>query len=302
VFMLGAVVAMLNGLASSAPITETIVNNTTKECAVFLAGDECSDCILPPGWQSLGRYYVPCPKNYSIISVKGACKGFENQRCCTKGHSGAAGECSNLVINDLSRECTFTEDAINSSLPTGWLSKPANVSLFEWVCPLDYRWTSLPSATVSNPAGQIFVGTAKESEFLIENKPALPDQWNWITNTNTEVSWTFNSLPADADVYLYLTPLVTNRSSGGSGYSTDVDISFETRSGSFETRMVHLFNPQIQYAEDSQGWGYQTYCLLEIPSNQIPGDGEMTVKLKIKQGRTEHVAVSNNCCVAEWHY
>lgn len=299
--MLGAFMLMLNGLVLAAPFTETIINNATKECAVFLAGDECMDCSPPPGWHSLGGY-SSCPKNYTISSVRGTCKGFEIPRCCTKGHSGASGECSNLVRNDLLRECAFIENAINSTIPTGWLIKPANISLSEWQCPLGYGWTSLSSATVSNPVGKIFVSTARESEFLIENKPASPNQWNWITNTNTEAKWTFYNVPTDTDVYLYLTPLVTNRPSGGSGYSTDVNMQYETASGSFQTATAHLFNPQMQYAADSQGWGYQAYGLLEIPRNQIPSDAQMIVKMKIDQGRTEHVGVNNGCCVAEWHY
>jgi hypothetical protein len=300
ILMLGAFMLMLNGLVLAAPITETIINNATKECAVFLAGDECSDCIPPPGWQSLGR--ASCPKNYTTSSVRGTCKGIEVSHCCTKGHSGASGECSNLVRNDLSNECAFVEDVTNSTIPAGWLKKPADISLFEWQCPLGYSWISLSSGSISNPAGKIFVDTARESDFLVDNKPAFPDQWNWITNTNTEASWTFYSLPADTDIYLYITPLITNKINGGSGYSSDVDISFETRSGAFQIRTVHLFNPQMQYAADSRGWGYQAYGLLEIPRNQIPADAQMNVKMKITQGRTEHMGVNNGCCVVEWHY
>ncbi|MCJ7444533.1 MAG: hypothetical protein MUO26_08395 [Methanotrichaceae archaeon] len=293
----------LAGIVLAAPLPlERIANDATMECALFLPGDECMDCTPPSGWRVLGRD-VSYPANYSIVSIDGICRGFENSRCCTEGHTGASGECSNLVRNDLSKECALVEDAINYTLPVGWIRKPASsISLSKWLCPLAYNWTSQLTVPVSNPAGKIFVIAARESEFLIDNTPASPNQWNWITNTNTEASWTFYNLPMNTDIHLYLTPLVTNKLNGGSGYSTDADISYETRSGSFQIRTVPLFNPQMQYATDSQGWGYQAYGLLEIPGNQIRSDGRMAVKLNIRQWRTEHVAVSNNCCVAEWHY
>ncbi len=31
------------------------VNHGTKECAEFGCGDECADCILPPGWEQHGE-------------------------------------------------------------------------------------------------------------------------------------------------------------------------------------------------------------------------------------------------------
>lgn len=165
------------------------------------------------------------------------------------------------------------------------------------------QFFAIASATVSNPYGEIFVNTGQNGDFSVNNQvPSDPNQWTWISG-NEEIRWAFYNVPTDTgSIFLSLTPLVTNQAGGGSGYSTIVDVSYETRSGSWETKTVNLNNPQMKYSGNSGGWGYQTYGLLEIPGNKVPIDGQIGVMMKKKQGRTEHIAVKNDCCIVEWHY
>lgn len=140
---------ILAGLALGAPLPlEMIANDTTRECAQFLPGDECVDCTIPSGWRNLGRD-ASCPAGYTIVSVEGICRGFEIERCCTEGHSGAAGNCENMTKNDLIDECAFMEDPTNCTLPVGWSTKPKNVSSSEWACPAAYDWTAVRCNTPS---------------------------------------------------------------------------------------------------------------------------------------------------------
>jgi hypothetical protein len=135
------------GLSLSAPLpSQTMVNNESMQCASFLPGDECMDCVPPAGWEILGRD-VPCPEGYTKVSVGGNCTDFEIERCCTERHSGASGDCRNLVKNDLTGECAFVKDASNCSLPEGWQRMPDNATSYNWLCPLDYNWTTLPSVS-----------------------------------------------------------------------------------------------------------------------------------------------------------
>lgn len=147
ILILAALLQQLTCLVLAAPLPpEIIVNDTSKECAMFFAGDECMDCTPPAGWRSLGYdEEASCPKDYNMVSVRGKCSGFEISFCCTEGHSGASGECRNMVRNDIARECAFVKDASNSTLPSGWMKIPDGKTSREWVCPLDYEWTTVNS-------------------------------------------------------------------------------------------------------------------------------------------------------------
>lgn len=137
---------VLSVLAFAAPMPLLIIiNNSSLECARFLPGDECMDCMPPAGWEILDPY-ANCPENYNFVAVEGVCKGFEVPRCCTEGHTGASGDCRNLVMNNSTQECAFASDVSNCTLPVGWMQIPENVST-EWLCPQDYNWTTINCTT-----------------------------------------------------------------------------------------------------------------------------------------------------------
>jgi hypothetical protein len=115
-----------------------VVNHETKECATIFGGDECMDCMPPEGWAVLGwSYQAECPEGYTFTQVEEICTPFKDEFCCTDGHSGAHGDCDDLVINETDQQCVFVEDINACNLPTGWEAKSADGY---WACPRDFDW------------------------------------------------------------------------------------------------------------------------------------------------------------------
>jgi hypothetical protein len=280
-----------------------IVNNDSMQCARFLPGDECMDCTPPEGWEILDSY-ASCPESYTSVTIKGICIGFEREHCCTEKHSGASGDCRNLIKNDMTKECAFVKDASNYTLPVGWTKMSVDNSLSNWVCPLDYTWTTL-TATISATAAQYgpvnVVSVINDADFQVISGNYVSG-WTWLTQPGQFAAWTFYNLPTDRKLYIYLAPLVTRPAGqgGGSGYSTDVKITYETRTGS-KSATVALKNthPEFQMPADTLGWGYQTFGYLVVPADKIPLNGQITVTLT-KLPNSEHVAVNEDCCFIEY--
>jgi len=148
--------------APAAPMPPAIVaNHATGECARFFGGDECMDCIPPQGWETLGiEGEVECPAGYTFLEeIESTCTAFEAPHCCTAGHSGAAGNCENLVMNERAKQCAFVARAGTCTLPRRWSARPEGVGAYDWQCPADYDWVSdvacepAPSAEETLPAG-----------------------------------------------------------------------------------------------------------------------------------------------------
>ena len=123
---------------SAAPAPDkVVVNYETRQCALIFGGDECMDCFPPEGWEVLGYYPdVMCPEDYEEVNdLEIECRHFRNDHCCTEGHSGASGNCADLVVNSREKLCAFVENAAEADLPSGWKAKPENTPLQEWLCP-----------------------------------------------------------------------------------------------------------------------------------------------------------------------
>ena len=131
-------------LPAPAP-NKVVVNHETRQCALIFGGDECMDCFPPEGWEVLGYYPdVLCPEGYEEVSdLEIDCRHFQNDHCCTEGHSGASGDCENMVINSHQELCAFIENAAEAELPSGWKARPGNTPLQEWLCPYGLEgWVS----------------------------------------------------------------------------------------------------------------------------------------------------------------
>ncbi|HOE45504.1 MULTISPECIES: hypothetical protein [Methanothrix] len=295
---------IISGIVVAAPLPlQLIVNNDTIQCASFLPGDECMDCTPPDGWEILGPY-GPCPEDYTLVTVRSNCQGFENERCCTKWHSGASGDCQNLVKNDLTRECAFVDDAANRTLLSGWMKMPENASSSSWLCPHDYNWTTLTGTIPAKVAqyGPVNVASVTNEADFLASLGNNVSGWTWLTQPGQSAAWTFYNLPTNRRLYIYLAPLVTRPSGngGGSGYSTDVRITCETRTRNINST-VSLKNthPEFQMPADTMGWGYQVIGYLMIPADKIPFDGKVKVTLT-KSANAEHIAVNKECCTIEY--
>jgi hypothetical protein len=136
-FFFGIFLNFSTCFAAPAP-HEMLVNEQTKQCADFMAGDECFTCEIPVGWTSLGYGTYECPEGYTQIEVELECSGFKVDRCCSTGHSGAAGACEDMVINEVTQQCAFLD---GGEVPSGWKGKPDHIENAQWMCPEGYSWT-----------------------------------------------------------------------------------------------------------------------------------------------------------------
>jgi hypothetical protein len=129
-------VAGLWAVARAAPLPPRIaVNHGERQCAMFVTGDECGDAILPEGWEYQPPDDLACPEGYSMVDLRPEWQHFKAPFCCMEGHSGVAGDCQDVVINRLKRQCAFVEDIeACSSLPLGWAAWGKD-------CPAPFTWT-----------------------------------------------------------------------------------------------------------------------------------------------------------------
>lgn len=96
------------------------------------------DCLPPEGWEVLGwADQTACPEGYTFTQVEEICTPFKNEFCCTEGHSGAHGDCTDLVINTIVEQCAFVADINACNLPAGWESNPGDGY---WPCPGNFEW------------------------------------------------------------------------------------------------------------------------------------------------------------------
>jgi hypothetical protein len=128
--------AIVHGQSRAAPMPpRPVVNPETRECALVVPGDECGDLVLPAGWQ----YLEPasdgnCPADYAVVELQAEWAGFKIPRCCTAGHSGASGDCTDMVVQEKDHLCAFVEDlSACPALPEGWAKSGP-------LCPQDYNW------------------------------------------------------------------------------------------------------------------------------------------------------------------
>ena len=134
--------------------------------------------------------------------------------------------------------------------------------------------------------------------------------WYWLrdaSNTDT-ATWTFTDVPTttagakNSKVYVRFDPLVTNKASGGPGYSTTVRISYKDRSGKTVKHSLALKNthPELKDARDSAGWGYQAAGYFSIPVTKIPKSGQLAITMKRLSGKGYHVAANEGACTIEF--
>jgi hypothetical protein len=143
--------------ASAAPAPpELVVNHETKQCAEFVAGDECVYCAPPEGWEILGGLEeAECPEGYATVEIEPVCQAGKNSFCCTEGHSGAPGDCDDVVINDAAQQCAFVEDIGDCpALPNGWEKYGAD-------CPY-YQWTENVACLADEGGGEVQGGGETE--------------------------------------------------------------------------------------------------------------------------------------------
>ncbi len=135
----------------------------------------------------------------------------------------------------------------------------------------------------------------------------LIDGWYWLKDVEYGQygKWTFSGLPtstSDGFIYIRFDALVTNKASGGSGYSTDVKVYYDQHDpDNFAEVLLTNLHPEFQEPRHTKGWGYSAIGWIEVPLKIIPESGELSIELKRLSPHTEHVAVNKECCTIEWH-
>jgi hypothetical protein len=114
------------------------INEKTKECSEFYMGDECGTCVMPEGWEMIDEF--ECPGGYAEIQARSDCTPSKTPFCCTVSHSGANGDCEDVVVNDIEKKCAFVEDIGKcDKIPANW--KKAEEFMGERLCPfVEYEW------------------------------------------------------------------------------------------------------------------------------------------------------------------
>jgi len=126
---------LLGQRAFAAPAPpQLVVNHESKQCAEFVAGDECVSCSPPAGWEVLGNQWeTECPAGYTQVEIVPVCTPHKVTFCCTEGHSGAPGDCEDVVINESAEQCAFVEDIdACPALPGGWEKHGADCPYYDW--------------------------------------------------------------------------------------------------------------------------------------------------------------------------
>lgn len=121
--------------AAAAPAPPQLaVNHESKQCAEFSGGDECVSCSPPTGWEILGALWeAECPAGYAQVEIVATCTAHKVTFCCTEGHSGAPGDCEDVVINEAAEQCAFVEDiGACPALPRGWEKYGADCPYYDW--------------------------------------------------------------------------------------------------------------------------------------------------------------------------
>ena len=126
-------------IASAAPqLRQLLINESTKQCALFFGGDECMQCIpVSQEWKGINDGYAKsCPKDYQMTEINEAkCQALKKESCCSKWHSGVDGNCEDMVINYRTKKCAFVDKIENCVLPKDWQKKPTKTPSNKWMCP-----------------------------------------------------------------------------------------------------------------------------------------------------------------------
>lgn len=133
---------------------QRLVNHDLRQCAWIVPGDECGDAVLPAGWEILDS--DECPAGYAEVDLRMEWIHFKTDFCCSEGHSGARGDCEDVVLQAAERRCAFVDDIhACAALPPGWAAHGGE-------CPSGWTWTDaltcspaeLPTPTPVTQAGQ----------------------------------------------------------------------------------------------------------------------------------------------------
>ncbi len=132
--------------------------------------------------------------------------------------------------------------------------------------------------------------------------------WNWLRDDGyaNYGKWEFSGFPymtSDGFIYLHFNCLVTDKPSGGSGYSTSMEVCLLSDSGLCFPVYLENTHSEFRTPEDTEGWGYSATGTLGLHDGfSVYFLLFQQVSLYIKRfgPNTENIAVNENSITIEW--
>ena len=123
--------------------------------------------------------------------------------------------------------------------------------------------------------------------------------WYWLRDKARQAYgvWTFRGLDPGAPATLVFDLLVTNKTGGGSGYSTPVEITLTNPATNSQQTLEHVIAQNLLFTQsraDSNGTGFQTYGSIALDKGFIDSQGNLTVRIARLQDGANHLAVNQN--------
>lgn len=120
----------------------------------------------------------------------------------------------------------------------------------------------------------------------------------WLKSPGHTATWTFNTAPFkdSKNVYINFNPLVTNGSSGGSGYSSSAKLIVQGNgTGNYTVTLTNPYRPTDP--AHSGGIGYQAYGHTgsALPFKLYNTASTLKVTVTYPFGNNYHVAVNAGC-------
>ena len=148
-------------------------------------------------------------------------------------------------------------------------------------------------ATPLEPQGETSSGPCR-----FTSNGSLISGWYWLRDADYAAygEWDCQGLATDQDATINLQTLVTNKASGGSGYSSPVKVTYTNPTADqSQTVQIYLQNPLPEPSPaDSHGEGYPTTGYLVVPRAYLGAGGALRIRLERFSPNPYHVAVNAN--------
>jgi hypothetical protein len=114
--------------------------------------------------------------------------------------------------------------------------------------------------------------------------------WYWVRATGHEAQWDWNPIADNASkIWINFALLVTNKTSGGSGYSTSVDVTVkDAATGKELHKKLRLKNPfKPRYPGNTGGVGYRAYGAIKIQRSFL--ENGFSIKIVWPPSKNYHI-------------
>ncbi len=132
-----------------------------------------------------------------------------------------------------------------------------------------------------------------------QSRGNLISGWYWLRDSAYQANgqWTFKGLKPYVGSWLVLDMLVTNKASGGSGYSAPIEFTLINPTDNLSQTLRHVMAQNLLFTQDpnnSKGVGYQTYGAFILENGMIDEHGNLIVRIARPANANYHLAVNQN--------